>query len=523
MASSTQQSTSKKPSKKTRRVAGGRQARLAERQAPLSQDIKPVHPGVIGGRYKPLSDADVEQIWQAAYELLETVGMADAIPHCIDLVTKAGGTLTDDGRLMFPAKLLDWTLDVAAKEFTLHGFDSKYDLDISDKRVHFSTAGAAVLYLDPKTRVYRETTLDDLYNMARLSHHMEHVHMFRRTMVPRELKTSRELDLNTAYACLSGTTKHVSSSFFSPDHVDDVVEICDMILGEKGAFAKRPFLSGANTVVVPPLRFAQDSCEGLVAQVRHNMPMDVLSAGQAGATSPAPLAGALACGLAESLATLCFVNLMKPGHPAFLAVWPFVSDLRTGAMSGGSGEEAVLEAAAAQIINARGLPSSVAAGMTDSKMPDAQAGYEKGVTVALAAQAGANLICESASMLASLLGTCNEMMVIDNDMLGSVARSVRGIEVTKETLSVEAIRETVHGPAHFLGHPQTLARMQSDYLYPQVAERMNPSNWADLGSLDMTEKASMEVERILALEKPNHIPVDVHQDICKRFPIYLKP
>lgn len=507
---------------KSRRASGGRRGRLTERAAPLAQDMKPVRPGMPGGQYRPLSDHDIDRIWDAAFELLATVGMADAIPHCIDLVTSAGGTLTDEGRLLYPEKLLDWTLDVAAKQFTLPGFESKYDLDISDQKVHFSTAGAAVLYLDTKTRKYRDTLLSDLYNMSRIAHHMEHIHLFRRTMVPRDMQTARELDLNTAYACVAGTTKPTSSSFFSPDHVDETVEIFDMLLGEKGAFAKRPFLSGANTVVVPPLRFAQDSCEGIVAQVRHNMPLDVLSAGQAGATSPAPLAGALACGLAESLATLCFVNLMKPGHPVFLAVWPFVSDLRTGAMSGGSGEEAVLEAAAAQMINARGLPSSVAAGMTDSKLPDAQAGYEKGVTVTLAAQAGANIVCESASMLASLLGTCNEMMVIDNDMLGSIARTIRGIEVNTQTLSVEAIRETVSGPAHFLGHPQTLARMQSDYLYPEVAERLNPASWEELGSLDMAEKATLEVERILALDRLDHIPADIHRDICKKFPIHLK-
>jgi len=502
--------------------AGGREARLAHRAAPLSESEKPVLPGIEGGKYKPLTDAQVDQIWQSAYELLETVGMADAIPHCIDLVTKAGGTLDDDGRLRYPEKLLEWTLENAAKQFTLYGFDPKYDLDIGGKRVHFSTAGAAVLYLDPKTRTYRETTLSDLYDMARLAHHMEHIHAFRRTMVPRDVQGSRELDLNTAYACIAGTAKPVSSSFFEPGHVDEVVEICDMILGEKGAFAKRPFLSGANTVVVPPLRFAQDSCYGLVRQVHHNMPLDVLSAGQAGATSPASLAGAIVTGLAESLATLCFVNLMRPGHPAFLAVWPFVSDLRTGAMSGGSGEEAVMMAAAAQVMNARGVPSSVAAGMTDSKMPDAQAGYEKGLTVSLAAQAGANLICESASMLASLLGTSNEMLVIDNDMLGSVARSVRGIEVDTDTLSVETIKQVVRGEGHFLGHADTLKRMQKDYLYPEVAERVTPAVWADLGSLDMLEKASLEVERILALDKPGHIPKSVHKDICKRFPIHLK-
>ena len=194
----------------SRRASGGREARLAARAAPLTEDIKPVQPGLSGGRYKPLSDGEVDQIWQAAFELLETVGMADAIPHCIELVTKAGGSLTDDGRLLFPEKLLNWTLEVAAKEFTLYGFDEKYNLDIRDERVHFSTAGAAVLYLDPKTRKYRDTTLDDLYNMARLAHHMEHILSFRRTMVPREMKTAQELDLNTAYACLAGTTKHIS-------------------------------------------------------------------------------------------------------------------------------------------------------------------------------------------------------------------------------------------------------------------------------------------------------------------------
>ena len=508
--------------KKSRR-AGGRRARLELRQAPLTDDARAVWPGIEGGDYKPLSDSDVDLIWQAAYELLETVGMSNAIAHCVDLVTKAGGTVTGDGRLLFPEKLLDWTLDVAAKEFVLPGQDSKYDLDISGTRVHFATAGAAVSYLDARTRKYRDSTLADLYSMAKLAHHMEHIHCFRRTMVPRDMDGARELDLNTAYACAAGTTKPVSSSFFSPVHVREVVEICDMILGHEGAFAKRPFLMAANTVVVPPLRFAEDTCHAIVEQVRHNMPMDVLSAGQAGATSPAPLAGAIVCGLAEALAALVFVNLMKPGHPVFLGVWPFVSDLRTGAMSGGSGEEAVMQAACAQVINARSLPSEVAASMTDSKLPDAQAGYEKGLTVTLAAQAGANLVCESASMLASLLGTCNEMLVIDNDMLGAVARSVRGIEVDRDSLSVEVIREVVNGEGHFLGHPQTLARMQKDYIYPQVAERLNPKDWADYGSLDMNERAAIEAERILSEYQPGHIPASVHRDICKRFPIHLKP
>ena len=83
--------------------------------------------------------------------------------------------------------------------------------------------------------------------------------------------------------------------------------------------------------------------------------------------------------------------------------------------------------------------------MTDSKVPDAQAGYEKGISVAMAALAGCNNVSESAGMMASLMGVSFESMVIDNDMLGTVMRVVRGIEVNEETLSYQAIEDTVNG------------------------------------------------------------------------------
>ena len=199
-------------------------------------------------------------------------------------------------------------------------------------------------------------------------------------------------------------------------------------MGGEGEFRKRPFVVANNTFVVPPLRYAEESAECMVAQVQAGMPINLLSAGQAGATSPAALAGSLAQALAECLAALTNVNLMSPGHPCVMGLWPFVSDLRTGAMSGGSGEEGLLNAAAAQVANWIGLPSGVAAGMADSKLPDNQAGYEKGITVSLAAHAGANLIYESAGMLGSLLGCSLEALVIDNDMMGSINRTVRGID-----------------------------------------------------------------------------------------------
>tara|TARA_B100000029_G_scaffold215366_2_gene213209 strand:+ start:96 stop:704 length:609 start_codon:yes stop_codon:yes gene_type:complete len=190
-------------------------------------------------------------------------------------------------------------------------------------------------------------------------------------------------------------------------------------------------------------------------------------------------------------------------------------------MTGGSGEEAVLNAAAAQVANWLGLPSGVAAGMADSKMPDNQAGHEKGLTVALAGHAGANLVYESAGMLASLLACSYEALVIDNDMLGAINRTIRGIEITPDKLSIETIRSVIYGDGHFLGQDQTLSLMQSEYIYPEVGDRLSPDDWFDAGATSVDQRARDRVREVLSSHFPSHVSPDVDARIRGRFDIRL--
>jgi len=492
------------------------------RAAPQPEDERPVYPGMTGGKFKPLDESQMQQVYDTSLELLESVGMGQAPPEFIQVVTDAGGALTENGRLLFPRAVVEGAMAVAAKEWVLHGQDEAKSLELGGERVYFGTAGAAVLILDHETQRFRESTLPDLYDLGRLFDTLDNIHFFVRPVVTRDLLNVRELDINTAFAVMMATAKPVGTSFFFPQHVGEVVSMYDMALGGDGEFEKRPFVIANNTFVVPPLRFAEESAACMVEQVRYGMPVNLLSAGQAGATSPAALAGSLAQALAECLSALTCVNLMRPGHPCVMGLWPFVSDLRTGAMTGGSGEEAVLNAAAAQVTNWLGLPSGVAAGMADSKIPDAQAGYEKGVTLTLAGQAGANMVFESAGMLGSLLACSPEMMVIDNDLLGSVNRTIRGIEVNEQTLSSQVIKEVVNGPQHFLGEQQTLEIMQTEYTYPLVGDRLSPDDWIDAGAKDVKQRAHEYVTETLATHYPAHIDVEVESRIRDTYPIRLE-
>ena len=502
------------------RRRGGRAARQAVRAAPLSDDIKPVRPGMPGGQYKPLTDAEVLKIHHAALDVLETIGLSDPIPTCVEAVTAAGGRLNDEGRLIFPRALIEDTLAKAARHFTLHAQDPAHDMEPWGKRVYYGTAGAAVHMVDAVTGEHRDSTLADLYDIARLVDRLDHAAFYQRSVTTRDMLTGHDLDINTLYACISGTTKHVGTSFVSPAHLEEGLQILHRVAGGEDKWRERPFVSMSCCFVVPPLKFAEDACACLEAGVRGGMPILLLSAGQAGATSPAALAGAVVLQVAECLAGLAYVNAIKPGAVAIMGPWPFVSDLRTGAMSGGSPEQALLSAACAQMMHFYDLTGGVAAGMKDSKLPDAQAGAENAYTNVIVGVAGGNMIYESLGMHASLLSTCLESYVIDNDTLGASMRMVRGIDVTDEALSVDVIRQVcTEGPGHFLGSSQTLDLMQREYVYPEVGDRTSPKEWKERGSTNVVDKASARVKEILGSHYPAHIPADIdaairaHSDI----------
>ena len=502
--------------------AGGRAARKELRAAPLADDIRPIRGGMTGGRFAPLTEADVLKIHRAALRCLEEIGFGQAIPSCVEACTKAGAVHGEDGRLRFPRALVENTVAKAARRFTLFGQEPKHDLEPSGKRVYFGTAGAAVHVVDLAKRNYRLSFLQDLYDAGRIVDTLDNIHFFQRCLVPRDVEDPREMDINTAYASVMSTTKHVGTSMVAAEHVTAVFDILHLIAGGEDKWRARPFVSQSNCFVVPPMKFAEDACRALEVAVAGGMPVLLLSAGQAGATAPAAIAGAVVQAVAEVLVGLVYVNALKPGHPCIFGTWPFVSDLRSGAMCGGSGEQALLTAACAQMAHFYDLTGGSAAGMADSKEPDIQAGYEKGITTVMAGLAGLNLVYESAGMHASLLGFSHESLIIDNDILGQAMRCVRGIEVNDETLSVETIREVcLHGPGHYLGHPQTLSLMQRDYVYPVIGNRLSPKEWAEVGKPGILQVAINKKEDVLSAHFPRHVPEAVDDAIRARHKIHL--
>lgn len=497
-------------------MRSGRRKKVAQRAAPTKFD--PCPPGAVGGQYKPLSDQEVQQVFETAVRLLSELGMGEVPERLTQDFIRAGACVADE-RILFPREMIKRAIATAPKQFTLHGRDPDRSIDIGGDRVYFGTGGAAVQTLDIDTAQYRPSTLRDLHEFTRLQDALRNVSWFTRCCVATDVPDNFDLDVNTVFALLKNTTKPVATSFTIAAHVAPIVRMLDIAAGGPGEFAKRPFLKAHISPVISPLRYAEDAVDVVYECIAHNIPMSCITAAQAGATAPATLAGILTQSLAETLASLVMVQTIKPGYPMVFSNWPFVIDLRTGAFAGGSGETAALNAASAQVSNWLGLPSGVASSMTDAKAIDAQYGMEKGITSVTAALAGGNLIYESSGMTASLLGASFEGFVLDDEMHSNSYRALRGIEVSEATLGFETICEAVLGEGHFLGKSDTYEAMERDYFYPSIADRNEPRTWAETGSTSAWERANHKAKQILKEHTPSYLSDEQEAEIRAAFNI----
>ena len=481
----------------------------------------PVWPGVQGGLYRPLSADDMNRIHDAALDVLEKVGLSEATDSIVSYLQENGGSLTADGRLRFPRSLVEDAVAGFRRNIVLHGQRPGLELELSGSRVYVGSGGAAPNMVDLDADTYRPSLLKDLYDAARVVDALDNIHFFSRSVTARDMQNNLDLDVNTAFACLAGTAKHVLSSATEGAHVEPIAQLCATVAGGKSAFVERPFLSLNINHVIPPLRFNKDACDVMEQAARLDLPFFVNSFDQTGASSPASLAGSVVQAVAETLAGMVFTWLVNPDCRAIFGPRPLITDLRTGALTGGGGEQAVAMAAGVQMGQYYNLSNSCIAGATDSKIPDAQSGFEKALNVSLAAHAGSNMVTQACGMQAALMGCSLESYVIDNDMLGTVLRSVRGIELEPKAISVEVFDHVVQGDGHYLGAADTMARMETDFLYPQVSDRRTPDEWMEAGSPSIRDAARTRVREILENHFPTHILPETEAEIRKNHTIHL--
>jgi trimethylamine--corrinoid protein Co-methyltransferase len=284
------------------------------------------------------------------------------------------------------------------------------------------------------------------------------------------------------------------------------------LVGGEEELRKKPTIAGY-VDPVSPLIHDKEMIEGLMEYASYGQPIFITVMALAGATGPATLAGVLVQQNAEILSGLLIAHLVNPHAPVIYGTVSCPLDMRTGVSSTGSPEAGLLSVAATQIARYYGIPSDVGA-QSNAKVSDAQASYEKTMSLIMAVMAGADFIDLFAGSMESYMTTSYEQMVIDNELAGMALRCAEGIKVNAETIAKDVIDRVGPG-GHYLADKHTLDWFKKEHYRPKLSDRRTRIDWEKSGGKDIREEARNRAKEILANHEPEPVDPTVWREIEK--------
>jgi trimethylamine--corrinoid protein Co-methyltransferase len=463
-----------------------------------------------------LTSEDLRQIDHTARRILEQVGIKIYDSDFISKLKKSGADVDDrDQRVRFSSNWLDEILRHAPSSFILYSRDGKNDIHLGKGDIYFGNGGRAFRILDSDSGEYRLSKLADVANTANLVDHLDNLQFYIIACHAHDIKPTNYHLLDFYYA-FSNTGKHVMGGCTDLRGAQQMWKLASIIAGGDDRLYKRPFVS-VITNPISPLTIEANTLQILNFCGGSGIPVTCAPAPIAGASSPASLAGTLTQMHAEALASVALVQVLAPGAKVLYGAVPTVMDLRKMDFTLGSVEMAILNASAVQLAKLYNLPIYASAGVTESKTPDIQAGFEKTISSLSVALAGADYIHLAAGMLDSANSISYEQYVIDDELLGMIGRMIRGIRVSDDTMAFDIIEKVGPGGS-FMTLDHTITHMTEEFFYPRLSVRCNLDIWDEQGRPDMVSKAKILVREILEERKESLLDHEVISEIRRSFP-----
>jgi trimethylamine--corrinoid protein Co-methyltransferase len=469
--------------------------------------------------YRPLSDADVEKIADAAMEVLSRSGMAVYSPTAFEALRKAGGEVDEERKTVrMPRAMIEDAVASNPSSITLYARDPEYNAVLEKNRVHYGTGGTAIYVIDPQTGERRPSKIQDVILNARMIETLGNVHVFTINVFPNEIKNNDDIDVNRFFHALDNTTKHVMGGIYSMSGLKEVIRMTEMIAGGKDKLRAEPFVSFI-TLIISPFKIDKDYGEMTCHIASEGLPVVVPTEPICGTTSPITLAGNVLTHIAETLGGIVLVQAVKKGAPGICGSVGSITDLRTMNHLGGPIERGIINAAVSQMAQHFEIPLYSTAGTSDAKSVNIQAAYESAMSSLLVAMSGANYIHDIAGLMETDLTVSYEKLVMDNEILGMCQRVLRGIEVNDDTLATEMMIEK--GPGQdFLTEEHTIRHMRDEFFFPELANRQKRE--VTDPAAEALARAKTIVKNVSSEQPVTKLPKDVRDQILKTFPNIIR-
>jgi trimethylamine---corrinoid protein Co-methyltransferase len=462
-------------------------------------------------RFEVLSATELEQIHAASMTVLAEVGVQVEYTKARDLFRAAGARVDEEKRVVYvPESLVQWAVSQAPREFTLYGRDGTFAMPVGGERVQFAGLGTPIRILDPESGQVRPTGFADVTRHIQLVDACDYIHNSQMDIWPNDIPMTT-IHTRSISEWVRWSRKPYGMGCYGYLPTLDMMRLMAIVAGGKEELRKRPrFLAICS--VMSPLKMAAIQIEGMFICAEYGQPIAISPEAIAGATAPVTLAGLLVQENANILAHITLAQIYRPGTPVLYGTVSTIANMRHGTVALGSVETGLITAASAQLARRYGLPCRSVGAATESKLEDIQAGTERTATLAAAVLAGVNLITCGGTLDSTMLES-DALLLLDDELCGSLMRMARGIEVTPESMALDLIRE-VNYTGNYLQEMHTAKGYRKEHYMPRLAHREPYDAWVEGGRRSMLDDARQRVREIVARAQPQAVDPALEKEMA---------
>ncbi|MFX1567656.1 MAG: trimethylamine methyltransferase family protein [Promethearchaeota archaeon] len=457
---------------------------------------------IIRPEIKILDDKHKKLILEEAKVILETQGVFIENNEAIELFNKHG-IIHEGSRFLIPPDLIDKSLKSVPNEINLYDREGNKHTTLSGNNVNFDPGSAAIFLLDEETGDIREAFSNDFIRFSRIVEQLKYVDAQSTALIYQDIPKEAQ-DWHRLYLALSHCYKPVVTGTFRKESFSIMREILLTCRLSEEDLARKP-LAIFDACPSPPLKWSDLTTQSIIDAARSMIPSEFVSMPLAGANAPITLIGSITQHCAECLAGIVIIQLTKKGAPLIWGGSPAIFDMRHGTTPMGAIETMMINLGDIEMGKFLNLPTHAYMSLSDSKIPDSQAGFEAGMGALLAALAGINMI-SGPGMLDFESTQSVEKLIIDNEIIGMIKRFIQGIEVHNRPFASDILKD-YEEKEELLSHPSTLKLFRKELFLPSsIIDRMTRDAWKDSGSKSTRQRAR-ELSKQLA-EKSSLRPID---------------
>jgi trimethylamine--corrinoid protein Co-methyltransferase len=458
-----------------------------------------------------LSDREIQAIHNATVVILRDTGIMVHHDNVLKLLEQSGAKVDRNSPIArLPEKLVMDSIARAGKRYILYGRDKKNTARFGYGDFVLMSSPGQFGWIDLQTGCLRPASMQDLYDAVCLGDALENINIVGSMAQPQELSQNYR-DVVLTGELVKRTTKPSRCWVRNGQTARYILEIYRAVAGGGAQLRANPMVE-AFLEPISPLQLPKDGLDIVREFAQAGQPVSIGPMAMTSVTAPATLAGTLAQENAEILAGVVITQLLAPGTAVTYGGIPHIMDPRTSICSFGSPEQGLMAVAMVQMARFYGFPVYINVGLTDAKLPDAQAGIEKAATMLLGALAGADTfghcgICGT-DHAGSLL-----WLAIDNELANYVKRIVRGFDVNSENLAVDVVN-TVGPGGNFLAEQHTVEHFRRELWLPSLVwTRQTYNIWEGQGQSSMADRAREQVNQILDTHEPEPIDESLAKEI----------